>query len=82
MRDKGKQKAAPPREARPGLGRKVRQRQNMEKPTQPRNQVNVCVCLFAVICWWKAAVEALIMSNYQKPKMHLNKQNYICEVQM
>lgn len=43
MRDKGKQKAAPPREARPGLGRKVRQRQNMEKPTQPRNQVNACV---------------------------------------
>ncbi|KAM9352380.1 RNA-binding protein 28 [Symphorus nematophorus] len=39
MRDKGKQKAPPQKQARPGSKRKERQRQQMEKPTQPRNQV-------------------------------------------
>ncbi|XP_070828199.1 RNA-binding protein 28 [Chaetodon trifascialis] len=38
MRDKGKQQAPPPKRARPGSGRKEHQRQQMEKPTQPRNQ--------------------------------------------
>ncbi|KAK2842181.1 hypothetical protein Q5P01_012381 [Channa striata] len=37
IRDKGKQKAPPPKKARPGSDRKERQQQ-MEKPTQPRNQ--------------------------------------------
>ncbi|XP_031149201.2 RNA-binding protein 28 [Sander lucioperca] len=40
MRDKGKQQAPPPKKARPGSNRKDRQRQQMEKPTRPRNQVN------------------------------------------
>ncbi|KAM7396611.1 hypothetical protein PAMP_019644 [Pampus punctatissimus] len=39
MRDKGKQKAPPPKKARPGSSRKERQKWQMEKPTQPRNQV-------------------------------------------
>eukprot|EP00064_Thunnus_orientalis_P017045 superscaffoldBa00003519_g17119 len=38
MRDKGKQQAPPPKKARPGSSRKERQRWQMEKPTQPRNQ--------------------------------------------
>ncbi|XP_033490052.2 RNA-binding protein 28 isoform X1 [Epinephelus lanceolatus] len=38
MRDKGKQQAPPPKKARPGSNRKDRQRRQMEKPTQPRNQ--------------------------------------------
>ncbi|XP_074489309.1 RNA-binding protein 28 isoform X2 [Sebastes fasciatus] len=38
MRDKGKQQAPPPKKAKPGSNRKDRQRQQMEKPTQPRNQ--------------------------------------------
>nr|XP_033490053.1 RNA-binding protein 28 isoform X2 [Epinephelus lanceolatus] len=40
MRDKGKQQAPPPKKARPGSNRKDRQRRQMEKPTQPRNQIN------------------------------------------
>ncbi|KAL7401843.1 hypothetical protein ABVT39_005325 [Epinephelus coioides] len=38
MRDKGKQQAPPSKKARPGSNRKDRQRRQMEKPTQPRNQ--------------------------------------------
>ncbi|XP_036963993.1 RNA-binding protein 28 [Acanthopagrus latus] len=38
MRDKGKQKAPPPKQAKPGFNRKERQRRQMEKPTQTRNQ--------------------------------------------
>ncbi|XP_034735105.1 RNA-binding protein 28 [Etheostoma cragini] len=38
MRDKGKQQAPPHKKARPGSNRKDRQRQQMEKPTRPRNQ--------------------------------------------
>ncbi|KAK5867511.1 hypothetical protein PBY51_011993 [Eleginops maclovinus] len=38
MRDKGKPQAPPPKKARPGSNRKDRQRQQIEKPTQPRNQ--------------------------------------------
>ncbi|KAF3854733.1 hypothetical protein F7725_022788 [Dissostichus mawsoni] len=38
MRDKGKPQAPPPKKARPGTGRKDRQKQQIEKPTQPRNQ--------------------------------------------
>lgn len=38
MRDKGKQQAPPPNKAKPGSKRKERQRRQMEKPTQPRNQ--------------------------------------------
>ncbi|XP_042352256.1 RNA-binding protein 28 [Plectropomus leopardus] len=38
MRDKGKQQAPPPKKARPGFNRNDRQRQQMEKPTHPRNQ--------------------------------------------
>ncbi|XP_039989749.1 RNA-binding protein 28 isoform X2 [Xiphias gladius] len=39
MRDKGKQQAPPPKKARPGSNRREHQRRQMEKPTQPRNQV-------------------------------------------
>ncbi|CAK6968954.1 RNA-binding protein 28 [Scomber scombrus] len=38
MRDKGKQQPPPPKKARPGSSRRERQKQQMEKPTQPRNQ--------------------------------------------
>uniref|UniRef100_UPI0037E859EC RNA-binding protein 28 n=1 Tax=Semicossyphus pulcher TaxID=241346 RepID=UPI0037E859EC len=38
LRDKGKQRAPPPNKARPGSNRKERQKQQMEKHTQPRNQ--------------------------------------------
>ncbi|XP_040895014.1 RNA-binding protein 28 [Toxotes jaculatrix] len=38
MRDKGKQQAPPPKKARPGSNKRERQRRQMEKPTQPRNQ--------------------------------------------
>ncbi|AWP08569.1 putative RNA-binding protein 28 [Scophthalmus maximus] len=38
MRDKGKQQGPPPKKARPGSKSKERQRGQMEKPTQPRNQ--------------------------------------------
>ncbi|XP_035521368.1 RNA-binding protein 28 isoform X2 [Morone saxatilis] len=38
MRDKGKQQAPPPKQARAGSNRKEHQRRQMEKPTQPRNQ--------------------------------------------
>ncbi|XP_069567255.1 RNA-binding protein 28 isoform X1 [Brachyistius frenatus] len=38
MRDKGKQQAPPPKKARPGTSRNERQRQQMEKPTQHKNQ--------------------------------------------
>ncbi|KAI3371397.1 hypothetical protein L3Q82_023989 [Scortum barcoo] len=38
MRDKGKQQAPPAKKAKPGSKRKERQRWQMEKPTQPRNQ--------------------------------------------
>lgn len=38
MRDKGKQQAPPPKKGRPRSNRKDRPRQQMEKPTQPRNQ--------------------------------------------
>ncbi|CAN9499236.1 unnamed protein product [Ophioblennius macclurei] len=38
MRDKGKQQAPPPKKGRPGPGRNQRQRRQMEKPTQFRNQ--------------------------------------------
>uniref|UniRef100_A0A671YES0 RNA-binding protein 28 n=1 Tax=Sparus aurata TaxID=8175 RepID=A0A671YES0_SPAAU len=41
MRDKGKQKAPPPKQAKPGFNRKERQRRQMEKPTQTRNQVKI-----------------------------------------
>ncbi|XP_041794495.1 RNA-binding protein 28 isoform X2 [Chelmon rostratus] len=41
MRDKGKQQAPPPKQARPGSGRKERQRGQMEKPTQPRKQAKM-----------------------------------------
>ncbi|XP_018519394.1 RNA-binding protein 28 isoform X2 [Lates calcarifer] len=39
MRDKGKQQGPPPKKARPGSNRREHQRRQMEKPTQPRNQV-------------------------------------------
>ncbi|XP_023259661.1 RNA-binding protein 28 isoform X1 [Seriola lalandi dorsalis] len=38
MRDKGKQQAPPPKKAKPGSNRREHVRQQMEKPTQPRNQ--------------------------------------------
>ncbi|KAM9854619.1 RNA-binding protein 28 [Aulostomus maculatus] len=39
MRDKGKQQAQPPKKnTRPGSSRRERQRRQLEKPTQPRNQ--------------------------------------------
>uniref|UniRef100_A0A3Q1G398 RNA-binding protein 28 n=1 Tax=Acanthochromis polyacanthus TaxID=80966 RepID=A0A3Q1G398_9TELE len=38
-RDKGKQKAPPPKKAKPGSSWNARQRRPMEKPTQPRNQM-------------------------------------------
>lgn len=41
LRDKGKPQVPPPKKARPGTGRKERQKQQIEKPTQPtqpRNQ--------------------------------------------
>ncbi|XP_053741219.1 RNA-binding protein 28 [Synchiropus splendidus] len=41
MRDRGKQQAPAAKKSRPGQSRKDRQRRQMEKPTQPRNQVRV-----------------------------------------
>ncbi|XP_061891218.1 RNA-binding protein 28 [Entelurus aequoreus] len=38
MRDKGKQRVPPPKKAQQGGRRKERQKRQMEKPTQPRNQ--------------------------------------------
>ncbi|XP_054865339.1 RNA-binding protein 28 isoform X2 [Amphiprion ocellaris] len=38
-RDKGKQKAPPPKKAKPGSSWNASQRRPMEKPTQPRNQM-------------------------------------------
>lgn len=39
MRDKGKQKAPPPKKGKPGSNRREFQRRQMEKPTQSRKQV-------------------------------------------
>ncbi|XP_026167874.1 RNA-binding protein 28 isoform X2 [Mastacembelus armatus] len=38
MRDKGKQQTPPAKKSRPGARRRERQRRQIEKPTQPRNQ--------------------------------------------
>uniref|UniRef100_A0A7N8Y6Y6 RNA binding motif protein 28 n=1 Tax=Mastacembelus armatus TaxID=205130 RepID=A0A7N8Y6Y6_9TELE len=40
MRDKGKQQTPPAKKSRPGARRRERQRRQIEKPTQPRNQVH------------------------------------------
>lgn len=75
MRDKGKQKAPPPTQARPGLSRKKQPRQQMENPAKPTNQVNTYFVYMVVydlgsfsqnILWWNFAAEVLIYDKIEK----------------
>lgn len=46
MRDRGKQKAPPPKKTRPGVSRKAQKTRQMEKPRQRQKQVSDFLCSF------------------------------------